>query len=215
MTTERQTQANRENAKRSTGPTTAAGKANVRYNAMKHGLLAEAALLPDEDEATFREFSERIRINLSPVGEIESILVEQIINCFWRLRRLSHVEAGLFVHESAAAGEEYWRAAARRLEVMPDEWLAEQFPLTSRQPVAVISESLHEAALEHAEEADELRRTPLGELGAAFARDAATGNGFSKLSRYEASLNRTLDRTFKQLDELQQKRAAPGDSDAG
>ena len=56
MATVNQINANRENAKRSTGPRSRAGKANVRYNAMKHGLLAEAALLPDEDEATFREF---------------------------------------------------------------------------------------------------------------------------------------------------------------
>src|SRR5712691_9500059 len=100
MASPRQINANRENAKRSTGPKTAAGKAKVRYNAMKHGLLAEAALLPDEDEATFREFVRTITTDLQPDGEMESMLVERIINTLWRLRRLSQVEAGLFVWRS-------------------------------------------------------------------------------------------------------------------
>jgi hypothetical protein len=57
MATQRQIEANRKNAKRSTGPKTTDGKAKVKYNALKHGLLADAALLPDEDEAAFCELS--------------------------------------------------------------------------------------------------------------------------------------------------------------
>jgi hypothetical protein len=41
-----QIRANRLNAQRSTGPQTENGKRAVRYNALKHGLLAEASLLP-------------------------------------------------------------------------------------------------------------------------------------------------------------------------
>lgn len=42
MTTERQTTANRRNAKASTGPLTAAGKRKVARNARRHGLTAPA-----------------------------------------------------------------------------------------------------------------------------------------------------------------------------
>ena len=51
----RKLQANRENAKKSTGPKTARGKANSRFNALKHGLCAKRGLfssqgkLVDED----------------------------------------------------------------------------------------------------------------------------------------------------------------------
>ena len=38
MATEKQLRANRENAKRSTGPKTAAGRARSRRNALRHGL---------------------------------------------------------------------------------------------------------------------------------------------------------------------------------
>ena len=42
MTTERQSAANRRNAKASTGPRTAAGKRKVAQNARRHGLTAPA-----------------------------------------------------------------------------------------------------------------------------------------------------------------------------
>jgi hypothetical protein len=207
MTTKRQINANRQNAKRSTGPKTPEGKANVRYNAMQHGLLAEAALLPDEDEATFRSFSERIIRELTPTGEMESMLVEQIINTLWRLRRLSQVEAGLFVRESAAQAEEHFRAEALALEISVDEWLAEQSVLTSRRPIRVVDEELHQEALDRAGAAAAVQQTELARLGGTFSREAQAGDAFSKLARYETTLNRTLDRTVKRLDELQCRRA--------
>lgn len=43
---ERKLQANRDNAKRSTGPRTDAGKAISRRNALKHGILSQAIDLP-------------------------------------------------------------------------------------------------------------------------------------------------------------------------
>jgi hypothetical protein len=47
MASDAKTQANRRNAKRSTGPKTAAGKEISRRNAVKHGVLAEyTAILP-------------------------------------------------------------------------------------------------------------------------------------------------------------------------
>ena len=46
MPTQAQIRANRENAKKSTGPRTPEGKANSSKNALKHGLLAEDAVIP-------------------------------------------------------------------------------------------------------------------------------------------------------------------------
>jgi hypothetical protein len=61
MTTTKRMAANRRNAQKSTGPKTPEGKAVVRLNAMKHGLLSREVLLPDEDEATLVELGKRLR----------------------------------------------------------------------------------------------------------------------------------------------------------
>src|SRR5215217_2847375 len=99
VTSEKKAEANRRNALKSTGPNTPEGKAAVRHNAMKHGLLSKDILLPGDDEATLLELSEHVRDQLQPVGELEGLLVDRIISSTWRLRRLGRVEAGIFAYE--------------------------------------------------------------------------------------------------------------------
>jgi hypothetical protein len=45
MTSEKKAEANRRNSLKSTGPKTPEGKASARFDAMKHGLLAEDILV--------------------------------------------------------------------------------------------------------------------------------------------------------------------------
>src|SRR5215212_3545546 len=96
MTSDKKAQSNRRNALKSTGPKTPEGKAAVRLNALKHGLLSQEILLPGEDEEALRELGESLRAELQPVGELESLLVDRIVASYWRLRRLGRVEAGIF-----------------------------------------------------------------------------------------------------------------------
>ena len=103
MASEKQDRANRQNAQKSTGPKTPQGKAAVRLNATKHGLLSKEALLPGEDESTFLELAERLRAELRPEGELEALLVGRIVSAHWRLGRLGRVEAGVFAHTSSTA----------------------------------------------------------------------------------------------------------------
>ena len=88
MTSDKQVRANRQNALKSTGPKTSEGKAAVRQNALKHGLLSQEVLLPGEDEAALKELGECLRAELQPVGELENLLVDRIIAAHWRLRRV-------------------------------------------------------------------------------------------------------------------------------
>jgi hypothetical protein len=96
MTTVKQQVANRQNAQKSTGPKTPAGKAVVVLNAMKHRLLSRHVYLPDEDEAALIELGKRLRAHLHPVGEFEVLLVDRIVTATWRLRRVLAMETSLF-----------------------------------------------------------------------------------------------------------------------
>ena len=64
MTTEKQMAANRRNARHSTGPKTARGKATSAQNATRHGLLAQTVVLHDEDPEECAAFYTAIREEL-------------------------------------------------------------------------------------------------------------------------------------------------------
>ena len=66
MTSEKQAEANRRNALKSTGPKTPEGKSTVRHNALRHGLLSRDILLPGEDEDALRELGEHCGTSCSP-----------------------------------------------------------------------------------------------------------------------------------------------------
>lgn len=90
--------ANRKNAKKSTGPKTKKGKEVVKWNALKHGLLAQEVVIRvgegEESEGEFRQLFERLNQEHKPVGVLEEILVERIAVCYWRLRRVIQCETG-------------------------------------------------------------------------------------------------------------------------
>src|SRR5215471_12119676 len=95
VTSERQKAANQANARRSTGPKTSKGKAVVRFNALRHGVLARDVVLPDEDADAFEDFRNQVRASLSPVGPVEEFYVERTVNIMWRLKRLERAETSL------------------------------------------------------------------------------------------------------------------------
>ena len=55
MASKKQLEANKANAKRSTGPKSQLGKTRSRLNSWKHGLTAETLIIGGEDEARFKE----------------------------------------------------------------------------------------------------------------------------------------------------------------
>jgi hypothetical protein len=93
--------ANRRNARGSTGPKTAAGRAVARRNALRHGLTAAELVLFDEQAAHLARFRRGLRAALDPADPFEEALAERIVLCAWRLRRVARIEAGLI---NAAAG---------------------------------------------------------------------------------------------------------------
>ena len=68
MSTDRQIDANRSNARKSTGPRTADGKARVAENPLKHGLVGRHIVLPNEKAHKYNAFRAGIFISLEPEG---------------------------------------------------------------------------------------------------------------------------------------------------
>src|SRR5207244_12504832 len=105
MTTSPRLGANRQNALQSTGPRTPEGKAAACQNARTHGLLSRQVLLPDENRVRLIAVRGYFLAELAPVGELETLLVERIIVCAWRLRRLHRVAAEVLDGERARLRE--------------------------------------------------------------------------------------------------------------
>ena len=85
MPSPEQIEANRENAKKSTGPQTEEGKQKSSQNARRHGLSSAAIFIPpgceDEFQQTYSEYFSEIK----PIGEIQMAYFDQLIHAVWNL----------------------------------------------------------------------------------------------------------------------------------
>jgi len=208
MTSERQKAANQANALHSTEPKTQEGKAAVRFNAFRHGLLARDVVLPGEDADGFEDLWNQVRADLSPVGPIEEFLVDRVVNAMWRLRRLGRAETALFHSRVQGLKAERLADQVRSCEVSVVD-----FSL----PTHITDKAAHSEAKEALEQAKYERDRDEVLLGRAIDADAKEGDAFAKLARYERSLERSL---LRDLDELRQRqdrrrnRPSPPISDA-
>jgi hypothetical protein len=96
--TPRKIEANRRNAKRSTGPRTERGKSTARFNAVTLGLFAKHIVIPICDgykpKRNFRALLDGLHQEFGPEGFYEEWLVVKIAECMWRLRRATRCESG-------------------------------------------------------------------------------------------------------------------------
>lgn len=90
-----QIQANRANAKKSSGPRSAAGKAASSRNGLTHGLSAKKHILTGKDTAEFDALLQDLYARFLPVGPGEEDLVYLIAADQSRLVRAIPLEAGI------------------------------------------------------------------------------------------------------------------------
>jgi len=111
MATIKQIRANRRNAQKNTGPRTQEGKDRVRFNSLVHGLRAESAVIPGEDQAKFDQHLARLSAAWMPQDDMEKSLVEDIAVTQWKLARIDRNEAR--IHDPAVPSGEYALALHR------------------------------------------------------------------------------------------------------
>jgi hypothetical protein len=96
MSSFRQIEANRRNARLSTGPVTEEGKRQSRQNALRHGLTAETVIDALEDAEDYAAFEMAVTADYDAQSTVERELVLRLASLLWRLRRATAIESGLF-----------------------------------------------------------------------------------------------------------------------
>ena len=177
--------ANRENAKKSTGPRTPEGKAASSRNHLLHGLRANKHILPGEDPEDFLALLHDLFDRFLPVGEGEEKLVLRIAADQWRLDRTLPMEAAVYRQclEVVAA-----RDYTRKRELVNHKRNHERNPEIPPAPAPP---------------------DPGDRLTRAFIVDGDGRNSLTRLARYETSIERSIDRCLRQLKAFQAARSAP------
>ena len=153
-------------------------------------------ILPNENKDEFYNLQEQLLHELSPKGSIECRLVEQIAMSFWRLRRVYSVEAGLFVLERS-------RIEMDRIRDELGSSLKQYMPTTLEYE---IKEKDNPKFRKRFKQARNMEKSEVSTIGLAFVRDAEKTNAFSKLSRYESTIERSMYRALHELQGIQAAR---------
>lgn len=78
------------------GPKTPEGKAKVKLNAVKHGILSTEAVIRrgdlKENEEEYATLRDQFFDEMQPIGLLEMMLVDKLITIYWRERRVIKAE---------------------------------------------------------------------------------------------------------------------------
>jgi hypothetical protein len=203
MTSFKQIEANRRNARRSTGPSTEQGKQQSRCNAIRHGLTAETVIGALEDAEDYKAFEAAIAADYDASSAVERELVLRLASLLWRLRRATTIETGLFVsgfsqsHLANPASREVVYALFRRTEATDLD------SVPASHGIANAMEGKSSSAPRSAEPAED----PAAGLAHCFLRLASLPNfALDRLSRYEAILWRQVGQILFALDALDRRK---------
>jgi hypothetical protein len=64
----------------------------VSLNALTHGMTAHACVLPFENADHFEKFAAALRADLEPVGFLQTLMAERLIELAWKLRRAAKAQ---------------------------------------------------------------------------------------------------------------------------
>ena len=114
-------EANRRNARKSTGPKTVEGKEKSRGNSLKHGLTGAGIVLLEADEARLRKEVEEWSETLQPRDEPERAMVEALIVAKDRMERAAASERALRQRRSERASRCWKEDQALEVQRLADK----------------------------------------------------------------------------------------------
>ena len=145
---EKQQQANRQNAQKSTGPTTPEGREAIRFNALTYGLRTRQTILPSENCAEYSQLWDELEAEWQPQTRTERIYLETMVTSQWLLRRIAESEQDIYirlgneakfkmlayVYKQRAQLERSFRTAVADMKQSQKERKAAQTPPQTEQP---------------------------------------------------------------------------------
>jgi hypothetical protein len=205
MTSFKKIDANRRNARRSTGPITAEGKQRSRCNAVRHGLTAKTVIGALEDAEDYRAFEAAIIADYDAQSAVERELVLRLASLLWRLRRATTMETGLFEIQADHLHE---FRQARQISSASRDVLYTMFGrsdlvcLDQEPPARGVTSTSKALANPTPTSVD-----PAANLAHCFLRLANLPNyALDRLSRYEATLWRQVGQILFALDTLDRRK---------
>ena len=205
----KQINANRRNARKSTGPTTEEGKQRSRCNAVRHGLTAETVIGALEDAEDYKAFEAAIIADYDAQSAVERELVLRLASLLWRLRRATTMETGLFEiqaeHLSGFGQARQVHPASR--EVVYALFGRAESVSFNRDPAPPNITNGTESSAGSMPKSVESAVDPAVELARCFLRLANLPNyAIDRLSRYEATLWRQVGQILFALDALDRRK---------
>ena len=180
MPSNKQLEANRANAKNSTGPRSPGGKGRSRLNSRKHGLTAKTLIIVGENADDFDLLRAELMDEHDPRSASECELVERLAGILWRLRRVPFFEAAIMDARHYQAGN--WdMGSIYRASAQVEEEEEEQ-----DEEDAAWQKSVH--------------------FGYALLNDAQRHDALGKLGRHETTLMNAFTKTLQILLLLQENR---------
>src|SRR5438105_1121174 len=225
MTTFKQIEANRRNARQSTGPITEEGKSRSRRNAVRHGLTAETVIGALEDAEDYKGFEAAFIADYDAQSAVERELVLRLASLLWRLRRATTMETALFEIQA-----DHLRAFRQVRQVHPDPRTVVHGMFGQSDPVGANPDCRSHDITDQTRAAPSPGLEPVEparDLARCFLRLANLPSyALDRLSRYEATLWRQAGQILFTLDALDRQkrhhripffrpsRCQPGDEDS-
>ena len=186
MTSFRQIETNRRNARKSTGPITEEGKQRSRCNAVRHGLTAQTVIGALEDAEDYNAFQAAVAAGFDAETAVERELVLRLASLLWRLRRATAIDTGFLETPSEP-------------DIAPD--LDGGAPANERAAAGTTSLENHTSLHDFDDKGQ--NDTLNSEITRRFLQ--LDSNGFERLGRYETALWRQVYQVIFVLDVLRRQ----------
>ena len=161
--------ANRNNAKKSTGPRTENGKAWAKRNAVKHGLRAENIITVGESKIEFEELKDQFVKELQPIDIISMQLVNRIVLTAWNLQRSDKIQSGMLAYEMQSYEADEYKSKLK--EIHHSDFAGSQTKVPYQNLL----------------------------MGLSFLRDCNSSNAMIKLGSYETRMLNRFSQLLDQL----------------